>query len=568
MPKGRVQAYKDAGWTGFNDIFSLIGQEHNNSGFIWEVTSTSPNEVKLKNYIGLSGVPTGGHVEIPSEVHYLPNSENDNIYTVTAIGDNAMRNTDSRSFTDEPEPVDRTLNTVQIPESVTKIGEGAFADNQLTHVDIPDGVTYIGESAFAYNQLTEVDIPGNVKSIGKDAFWQNQLSSVEISESVTSIGQRAFGHNELTEVTIPDGVTRIEQWIFSRNKLTKITIPANVEHIGYQAFFDNQLTEVTISGSLKNIDLYAFQNNPDLHLMTVEANDPPSLHEDTFTNPNRDQIDLVIPTGKKQEYLDNGWHGFRSISNGIFTVDDIKYGITSRTEVMVVDYIGMAKDVSIPETVDHSEEPYIVTAIKENAFQNKELASIEISSAVISIGELAFGNNQLTAIAIPNSVERIDSHAFYVNPDLVLVTVEANNPPMLHATAFANANRHQIDLVVPPGRIQAYKDNGWGGFRSISISTESILSQLIADFNRGFSPNADGIADTLVIEGLEKYKNNVVKIYDLSQRLLFSAHYGGLNDAWDGTHKGSLVPVGSYVCVIDYNESGLTHQTKMIYVNY
>ncbi len=228
VPKGRVQAYKDAGWTGFNDIFSLIGQEHNNSGFIWEVTSTSPNEVKLKNYIGLSGVPTGGHVEIPSEVHYLPNSENDNIYTVTAIGDNAMRNTDSRSFTDEPEPVDRTLNTVQIPESVTKIGEGAFADNQLTHVDIPDGVTYIGESAFAYNQLTEVDIPGNVKSIGKDAFWQNQLSSVEISESVTSIGQRAFGHNELTEVIIPDGVTRIEQWIFSRNKLTKITIPANV----------------------------------------------------------------------------------------------------------------------------------------------------------------------------------------------------------------------------------------------------------------------------------------------------------------------------------------------------
>ena len=91
----------------------------------------------------------------------------------------------------------------------------------------------------------------------------------------------------------------------------------------------------------------------------------------------------------------------------------------------------------------------------------------------------------------------------------------------------------------------------------------------LADFNNGFSPNGDGIGDTFVIEGLEKYGNNVVRIYDLGQRLLFSAHYGGPGDAWDGTHKGGrMVPVGSYVCVIDYNEPGLGHEAKMIYVNY
>ena len=90
----------------------------------------------------------------------------------------------------------------------------------------------------------------------------------------------------------------------------------------------------------------------------------------------------------------------------------------------------------------------------------------------------------------------------------------------------------------------------------------------LTDFNRGFSPNGDGIGDTFVINGLERYENNVVKIYDLSQRLLFSAHYGGPADAWDGTDERGLVPVGSYVCVIDYNEPGLGHQAKMIYVNY
>ncbi|SHI65690.1 gliding motility-associated C-terminal domain-containing protein [Aquimarina spongiae] len=92
--------------------------------------------------------------------------------------------------------------------------------------------------------------------------------------------------------------------------------------------------------------------------------------------------------------------------------------------------------------------------------------------------------------------------------------------------------------------------------------------QLFTDLNRGFSPNGDGIADTLEIKGLEKYENNEVKIYNLNQQLLFSAHYNGPSDGWDGTYSGGRVPVGAYVCVIDYNEPGLTHQTKMIYVNY
>ncbi len=799
VPLDKEQDYKNAGWTNFKLVSSVLGRKHIGHNFTWEFTSLSPDEVALEGTA--INNPVGGHVEIPSEIEYYRKNK---MYSVTSIkkdvfknrkissvkipdavrriGESAFENNFLANVTipDGVQHIGRNafknnaLTSVEIPDAVTRIEKGVFEGNALTNVIIPNGVQSIGvnafrgnaltsvgipigvqqieESAFEFNDLANVTIPYGVQSIGKDAFWQNQLASVEIPETVTSLGQRAFGHNNLTDVTIPNSITRIEQWVFARNDLKEVIIPANVEYIGYQAFFANDLKEVTISGNVNRIDLYAFLDNPELHLVTMEANDPPRLHKDAFSNAYRDQIDLVVPMSDTsiQVYLDNGWDGFRSISFGIFTVNGIRYGITSSTDVMVVDYTGTATAVSIPETLNHGPNIYTVTAIREDAFQNKELVNVEIPSSVISIGERAFSENLLTEVTIPVSVESIGPQAFNNNPGLGLVTVEANNPPALDATAFANANRHQIALVVPTGKRHAYEDNGWGGFRSIldgsvpprptidvpqsvdhlnpftvnitfdddvtdfmvddiqitnasvSVLTGSgstytttiaatslcdgniiidipanvaiganslpnlpatamvtieenpndlvanakdITVQLdasgratilpeqvnngsrgtcnnsdpiflsldktnfdcndvgtratvtltatqgnetatatamvtveavgncgtgepLADFNRGFSPNGDGIADTLVIEGLEKYKNNVVKIYDLSQRLLFSAHYGGPSDGWDATHKGSMVPVGSYVCVIDYNEPGLSYEAKMIYVNY
>ena len=80
-----------------------------------------------------------------------------------------------------------------------------------------------------------------------------------------------------------------------------ITIPGTVMHGGAT------YTVTTIGAN-------AFNDNPDLDLVTVEHNDPLTLHEGAFRNPGRDQIDLVVPIGKKQAYLENGWDGFRSIT--------------------------------------------------------------------------------------------------------------------------------------------------------------------------------------------------------------------------------------------------------------
>jgi hypothetical protein len=71
---------------------------------------------------------------------------------------------------------------------------------------IPNSVTFIGDAAFAFTPLTSVTIPNSVTSIGNDAFGSTQLTSITLPDSVTSIGYEAFGSTRLTSVTIPNSV--------------------------------------------------------------------------------------------------------------------------------------------------------------------------------------------------------------------------------------------------------------------------------------------------------------------------------------------------------------------------
>ena len=92
-----------------------------------------------------------------------------------------------------------------------------------------------------------------VTAIDNDAFKEKGLTNMTIHSTVISIGETAFNLNsKLTSANIPENVTGIEQWTFGQNDLKEVTIPANVEIIG----------------------LFPLQDNPDLHLVTVEANDP------------------------------------------------------------------------------------------------------------------------------------------------------------------------------------------------------------------------------------------------------------------------------------------------------
>ena len=140
-------------------------------------------------------------------------------------------------------------------DSVTSIGDWAFARSGLTSITIPDSVTSIGEYAFyGCDSLTSVTIGNSVTSIGYQAFYDcDSLTSVYITD-IAAWCAIDFGSNEanplsyannlylngelVTDLVIPDSVTSIGSYAFyGCSSLTSITIPDSVTSIGDWAFY-------------------------------------------------------------------------------------------------------------------------------------------------------------------------------------------------------------------------------------------------------------------------------------------------------------------------------------------
>ena len=107
------------------------------------------------------------------------------------------------------------LETVSIPQGITKIGDDAFKMCKNLHtVTLTEGVKSIGAGAFeGCENLTSIIIPKSVKKIESGAFCKCKgLADKNGFVIIKNVLYSYYGDTE--NVTIPNGITAIEQNTF------------------------------------------------------------------------------------------------------------------------------------------------------------------------------------------------------------------------------------------------------------------------------------------------------------------------------------------------------------------
>ena len=181
----------------------------------------------------------------PSDSGYIDNlfwSLNDSILTISGIG--AMRNF-PETGTSPWFFYGSFIKKVIINNGVTTIGDRAFCSSSNI-VSFGNGTDY------TYRNLQSIEISNSVTSIGELSFENCALQNIKMPDSLISIGLRAFRNcYNLTGIEIPDGVTSIGALAFyACNNLTSIKIPNSVTYIGESAF------PYYFSGSVIQVDVY------------------------------------------------------------------------------------------------------------------------------------------------------------------------------------------------------------------------------------------------------------------------------------------------------------------------
>ncbi len=132
------------------------------------------------------------------------------------------------------------LKEIELPHTLSSLGEGCFRECGFEELSIPDGVKAIPKAMCSWNKdLRSVKLPSRLVDIGSHAFaYCERLQAIDIPSSVMHIGSNAFSRcKTIKEVKLPPAMKELESYAFSDcESLETAMMPSNANLLGELIF--------------------------------------------------------------------------------------------------------------------------------------------------------------------------------------------------------------------------------------------------------------------------------------------------------------------------------------------
>lgn len=328
---------------------------------------------------------------------YIPNSELKTTISEQDIRDGWTDEFGYRYSADGRRLLSKTgftqvVNEYRVKESTVIICDGVFKDSSLEIINLPDSVIKIGDGAFSgCKKLKRINIPSTISYFGERVFSGcSSLQSISLPSSLEMIRKYMFnGCSSLKEINIPLGVKEIHERVFYNcSSLKELIIPEGVEFIGDNAFGGcSKVQEFTLPTTLREIEGNPFGNTISSigeKQFSVTCKSPLFSNENgALYNIDKKTLVSCLSGETKFEVVE----GTIKIGDGAF------YGNSCLESIVL---------------------PSTIVEIGNNAFYGCYFTRILLPDSIKRIGDFAFGNCEfLSKIVIPKGLEFLGKEAFW-----------------------------------------------------------------------------------------------------------------------------------------------------------